>query len=302
MSKWNANRFLAYTRAERHKLWNALQAEVRSEINDFNQNVHNTAPRHDAQFECSKCGKCSQQFPQQTVDYSNDFWKKSLERSIKQQQTQGVGYDAFAKSFKWEQNGRLYDMIYVDPKAYQQVYNKFTQILGEKDVYEFGGSMKKVGNRLEIEKVTTGQQKTLSIPSPDNGNGANDWEWHSHPNHCKHNSGQCGLGWPSQADCRNILRRGFMGNKAHIVFAFEGTYVMHLNPETKSRGLAYNERLLEPVMQDVARLTNEFLSRTDKTAYINVALPKWMSAINSSNSPLRCSFYPVNYAPLVPPF
>lgn len=124
-----------------------------------------------------------------------------------------------------QNNGKCHMNIYIESVLMNTIYDTYIQ----KDV-ELGGIMgvQDMGNNnymLGLAAITKGSKKNFTVDIP------NYYiTWHTHPFIC-YTSSLCYIGWPSGMDMSRIINNYTHGDILHILFAYEGTYILQLSPQ-----------------------------------------------------------------------
>ncbi len=306
----NPRRFLAQTRYERQQVLKALEGDISrlrvhptaSGYGMFGQRLTHEQTSVDAM--CALNGACKS-LVESTVNYGDErlmrtegigFFTSEMLKNKKED------YHKFSKHFKWEQfNGHLDDIPILSPEDYDLIYKKFEEITMEPKVFEIGGALHYPNKKGQVYVKpeafkNIGGTNTLTINGPAPGV-ANLLEFHLHPNHCRRGASSCGLGWPSTADLLNIVRRAWMGNKSHVIFAFEGCYTVFVKPEWKSGGEQAALEALKKIIKKIEKIVNEFIK--EKRSYED-SVKLWLKSVNTDESPIHVLFAPLGNGPMIP--
>ena len=313
MYQWNdPRRYIPQGHSQRQAVISALSGEMESErfrqawhrlrvltpSSSFSQDGAGGMSAFDSS--CVMMGECGIK----RIDYTSDFASYGAPTSK---------YLAASGGVRWSDDRGILNagdpgfeqarpMAVLRQDTYHRVYEQFEKILGQgENVYEIGGRMDRHQQDVFIapESMLSGGRSSLQIEGP-TPTTANELEWHLHPNHCRRDSARCGLGWFSQQDLNNIVNRAWMGNRAHLVFAFEGTYVAHVRPSVR-RTQSVDQAmaaLQQNVHSRVERITSDMLGGRKS---LEESIPLWVQTVNAPGSPVSVMFFPLHVGPLLPP-
>jgi len=299
MNWFTPNRFLPRTRFERKQILDWLEEDQhRHNPNSFEQ-FKLTQPMHENV--CIMNGHCESL--KKPINYGDEMMMQSQNVGFYTSELMKGKWDGYYKyrnHLMW-QDGSVHKQIpMLHPDSYERIYKKFEEITLLPTVYETGGHLeyKQDDKYIHVDPTVLnnkGGVKTLVIDGPAPGR-AHEVEFHIHPNSCRKGSKTCGLGWPSTADLDNILKRHWMGNKAHTVFAYEGTYTAFVKPEWRQdRNKAM--QALDGVQSNIKGIVQDFMS--GKRSYED-SIPLWTQTVNNDTSPLHVLFAPLGNGPLIP--
>lgn len=205
-------------------------------------------------------------------------------------------YWEFKDAFVWRHDNEVEEpCVHIDKAAYDQIYSTMQSITSSDNIYETGGLLilDRASRLLKLDKKAQEMGETQSINIP-----LGEYEFHCHPNKCDSGARGCGLGPPSTTDVRTIAKRQCGVNRAHIVFAFEGTFVVFMARGWKKLGQTAVMNAVESyVLPQIDAVVKRFMETDDYQAF----LKDWMLVLNSESSPLRVFFYPIGTTPCVPP-
>jgi hypothetical protein len=299
MNWFAPNRFIPRSRFERNKVLEWLEGEINPSNDD--QFAQRLVPNNSSQG-CIMNGNCTSL--KSPINYGDESLMQSQNIGFYTSELMKGKWDGYYKyrnHLMWQDDGsaKYVQIPMLHPDAYDTIYKKFEEISLMPTVYETGGHLDyKQDNYVHVDPEvlkTRGGVKTLVIEGPAPGK-AHPIEFHIHPNSCRRGSKTCGLGWPSTADLDNILKRHWMGNKSHVVFAYEGTYTVFVKPEWRQDKMEA-ARALDNIQEEIKVIVQDFMS--NKRSYED-SVPLWTQTVNKDTSPLHVLFAPLGNGPLIP--
>lgn len=112
-------------------------------------------------------------------------------------------------------DGKPHNFPFLDLESYRQIFRLLNAPKENGGTFNFDENS---NTMVRDDDHNNGKKASVDVP-------LGLLEYHTHPGMCPHKR-DCALGPPSQQDMINILDRHFEGNRSHVVFSWEGPYVV----------------------------------------------------------------------------